>query len=55
LAHRAFADKDLQVQTGEMAVCGRFVDLGMDGALVLLDDSGKTHHITTGDVQLFGD
>ena len=55
LAHHAFADKDLQVQTGEMAVRGRIVDLGMDGALVLLDDSGKTHHITTGDVQLFGD
>ncbi len=55
LAHHAFAGQDLQVQTGEMAVRGRFVDLGMDGALVLLDDSGKTHHITTGDVQLFGD
>ena len=55
LAHHAFAGQDLQVQTDEMAVRGRFVDLGMDGALVLLDDSGKTHHITTGDVQLFGD
>jgi BirA family biotin operon repressor/biotin-[acetyl-CoA-carboxylase] ligase len=55
LAHHAFANKDLQVQTGATAVRGRFVDLGMDGALVLLDDSGKTHHITTGDVQLFGD
>ena len=55
LAHHAFTDKDLQVQTGETAIRGRFVDLNMDGALVLLDDSGKTHHITTGDVQLFGD
>ena len=55
LTHHAFADEDLQVKTGEMAVRGRFVDLDMDGALVLLDDSGKTHHITTGDVQLVGD
>ena len=55
LAHHAFADKELQVQTGKMLVRGRFVDLDMGGALVLLDDLGKTHHITTGDVQLFGD
>ena len=55
LTHHAFADKDLQVKTGEMAVRGRFADIGMDGTLVLLDDSGKTHHITTGEVQLFGD
>ena len=33
-------------------VSGIFNDLGMDGALLLLDDLGDTHHITTGDVQL---
>ena len=33
-------------------ISGIFHDLGLDGALVLLDDSGQTHHITTGDVKL---
>ena len=47
-----FLGKRLSVSNGARKISGVFYDLGMDGALLLLDDSGHTHHITTGDVQL---
>ena len=44
--------KLISVRRGSKEISGIFHDLGMDGALLLLDDSGQTHHITTGDVKL---
>ena len=46
-------------QTVSVHVAGRRVtgtcsDLLDDGGLVLLDESGTSHHITTGDVELIG-
>ena len=52
LANALFLGKTLSVWNGTKKISGVFHDLGMDGALLLLDDSGHTHHITTGDVQL---
>jgi BirA family biotin operon repressor/biotin-[acetyl-CoA-carboxylase] ligase len=52
LANALFFGETLSVWNGTKKISGVFNDLGMDGALLLLDDSGHTHHITTGDVQL---
>ena len=52
LANALFFGKTLSVWSGTNKISGVFSDLGMDGALLLLDDSGYTHHITTGGVQL---
>ena len=52
LSNALFLGKALSVWNGTKKISGVFHDLGMDGALLLLDDSGHTHHITTGDVQL---
>ena len=52
LGNALFLGKALSVWNGTKKISGVFHDLGMDGALLLLDDSGHTHHITTGDVQL---
>ena len=52
LGNALFLGKALSVWNGTAKISGVFHDLGMDGALLLLDDSGHTHHITTGDVQL---
>ena len=52
LANALFLGKKLSVWNGTKKISGVFYDLGMDGALLLLDDSGHTHHITTGDAQL---
>ena len=52
LGNALFFGKVLSVWHGPEKISGVFHDLGMDGALLLLDDSGHTHHITTGDVQL---
>ncbi|MDC0476235.1 biotin--[acetyl-CoA-carboxylase] ligase [Alphaproteobacteria bacterium] len=46
-------------QNVTVTVAGRKVtgicdDLALDGGLVLLDQSGASHHITTGDVELIG-
>ena len=49
---RTISGKALSVWNGTRKISGVFHDLGMDGALLLLDDSGHKHHITTGDVQL---
>ncbi len=52
LGNALFLGKVLTVWHGTKKITGVFRDLGMDGALLLLDDSGNIHHITTGDVQL---
>ncbi len=52
LGNALFLGKKLSVQLGTEEISGVFIDLGMDGALLLLDDSGHIHHITTGDVKL---
>jgi biotin-(acetyl-CoA carboxylase) ligase len=46
--------KRVAVQRDTEAFSGVFHDLGMDGTMLLLDDSGQTRHITTGDVKLLG-
>ena len=35
-------------------ITGKCIELLDDGGLVLLDESGTSHHITTGDVELIG-
>jgi hypothetical protein len=35
-------------------ITGTCTELLADGGMVLLDESGKSHHITTGDVELIG-
>ncbi len=50
-----FLGKRVEVELQGQVLRGVFTDLDLDGSMLLLDDSGKTHHITTGDVQLLGD
>ena len=50
-----FLGKRVEVELQGQVLRGVFNDLGLDGSMLLLDDSGKTHHITSGDVQLLGD
>ena len=52
LTNALFLGKTLSVRRGNSQVSGVFQGLGMDGSLVLLDDLGRTHHITTGEVKL---
>ena len=52
LTNALFLGKKLSVRLGTKKVFGVFQDVGMDGALLLLDDLGETHHITTGDIKL---
>ena len=52
LSNALFLGKTLSVQRGRSKISGIFLDLSWDGALILLDDSGETHHISTGDVKL---
>ena len=52
LGNALFLGKKLSVWNGTKKISGVFNDLDMDGALLLLDDLGHTHHISTGDVQL---
>ena len=54
LENALFLGKRVSVQCDTMALSGVFHDLGMDGTMLLLDDSGQTRHITTGDVKLLG-
>ena len=54
LANALFLGERVTVQRGTDALSGIFHDLGMDGTMLLLDDCGQTHHITTGDVKLLG-
>jgi BirA family transcriptional regulator, biotin operon repressor / biotin---[acetyl-CoA-carboxylase] ligase len=54
LENALFLGKRVAVQCDTTALSGVFHDLGMDGTMLLLDDSGQTRHITTGDVKLLG-
>src|SRR6056300_656840 len=54
LENALFLGKRVAVQCDRKALSGVFHDLGMDGTMLLLDDSGQTRHITTGDVKLLG-
>ena len=54
LENALFLGKRVVVQCNTKALSGVFYDLGMDGAMLLLDDLGQTRHITTGDVKLLG-
>ena len=49
-----FLGRHVAVQCDEKVLSGVFRDLGMDGTMLLLDDSGQTRHITIGDVKLLG-
>jgi len=54
LQNALFLGQQVAVARGETMISGVFHDLGMDGTMLLLDDSGQTHHISTGDVKLLG-
>ena len=54
LENALFLGQRVAVQCDTKALSGVFYDLGMDGTMLLLDDSGQTRHITTGDVKLLG-
>jgi len=54
LENALFLGMRVAVQCDTKALSGVFHDLGMDGTMLLLDDSGQTRHITTGDVKLLG-
>ena len=44
----------ISVHVAGQKITGTCSELLDDGGLVLLDESGKSHHITTGDVELIG-
>ncbi len=54
LCHCAHRQQPITVNFADKAIRGVFTDLGEDGALKLLADDGRTHHISTGDVELVG-
>ena len=54
LENALFLGQQVAVQCDARVLSGVFHDLGMDGTMLLLDDSGQTRHITTGDVKLLG-
>ena len=54
LENALFLGQQVAVQCDAKVLSGVFHDLGMDGTMLLLDDSGQTRHITTGDVKLLG-
>ena len=54
LENALFLGQHVAVQCDASVLSGVFHDLGMDGTMLLLDDSGQTRHITTGDVKLLG-
>ena len=54
LRHCAHIGGQMRVSTDTGTVEGDFVDLDMDGALVLCDRDGRHRRITTGDVELMG-
>ena len=54
LENALFLGQHVAVQCDAKVLSGVFHDLGMDGTMLLLDDSGQTHHISTGDVKLLG-
>jgi BirA family transcriptional regulator, biotin operon repressor / biotin---[acetyl-CoA-carboxylase] ligase len=54
LENALFLGQHVAVHCDAKVLSGVFHDLGMDGTMLLLDDSGQTRHITTGDVKLLG-
>ena len=54
LENALFLGQHVAVQCDAKPLSGVFHDLDMDGTMLLLDDSGQTRHITTGDVKLLG-
>jgi BirA family biotin operon repressor/biotin-[acetyl-CoA-carboxylase] ligase len=54
LENALFLGQHVAVRCDAKVLSGVFQDLGMDGTMLLLDDSGQTRHITTGDVKLLG-
>ena len=44
----------ISVHVAGQKIIGTCIELLDDGGLVLLDESGTSHHITTGDVELIG-
>ena len=54
LENALFLGQHVAVQCDAKVLSGVFQDLGMDGTMLILDDSGQTRHITTGDVKLLG-
>ena len=44
----------ISVNVAGQKITGTCTELLTDGGMVLLDESGKSHHITTGDVELIG-
>ena len=54
LSHAAHIGNSVAVSVDGDTITGCFEDLGHDGTMVLLDDQGARHHISTGDVDLIG-
>lgn len=54
LDHAAHIGKPVSAMFNGTTVTGNFEDLGQNGTMLLLDDSGIRHHISTGDVDLIG-
>ena len=54
LAHCAHIGQRMRVKAGSALLEGVFVDLGMDGALVIRGEDGRVQQVTTGDVELTG-
>ena len=54
LRHTAHQNARLVVTHDGYETAGQFVTLGADGTMQILDDAGRTHHISTGDVALIG-
>lgn len=52
MQNAAFLNQDVCVMDASLS--GRFTGIDEDGSMMLVDASGKTHHITTGDVFLVG-
>ena len=51
--YAAFLNEDVIIK--DQGLSGRFIAIDDDGSMMLVDASGKTHHISTGDVVLIGD
>ena len=54
LHHCAHINGAVRVNAGDKPVSGRFIDLDVDGAMVLDDGAGGKTRVTTGDVELLG-
>jgi BirA family biotin operon repressor/biotin-[acetyl-CoA-carboxylase] ligase len=54
IGHALHMKQAVSVLVAGQKITGTCIELLDDGGLVLLDESGKSHHITTGDVELIG-